>query len=187
MSTAIGVINPTFRNVRSGQLGGAFDILNVKPPELTTSFFTSQTPKPANNATPYQSGYSGYSTPTFQPAQQSGSSLKLNNVFDTSAGLVSQIVSAFGRNQSQQITGSSNVQALVAPQPATPYGSAGQQSPLQTQTQYPQAGGVGASAVNTATGFLDGIAASFGISTTVLMLLGVGGAYLLFKSPPSRR
>lgn len=189
MSIAIGVMNTTFRNVGSGQLGLDYSILGVKPPELTSSYFTSQNTRPATTTYQTPTFQPNYQTPTFQPVGTNQSSLKLDNIFDSSVGLASQLITAFGRNPNQQITGSSSVQALVAPQQNfTPYGSAGQQpTPQQYAAAQMQNGGVGASAVNTATGFLDGIAQSFGISTTVLMLLGVGGAYLLFRQPPSRR
>ncbi len=57
---------------------------------------------------------------------------------------------------------------------------------MQLAPQGNVAGGVGASAVNTANGFFDGIASSFGISTTTMFILGGIGTYLLLKTPPKR-
>lgn len=193
MSTAIGVINPTFRNVGRGQLGTPLsELLNYTPPNLATNYFTSQNTRPATNT--------GYQTPTYQPSSQtfsqpsSGTSLRLNNVFDSSVGLASQLISAFGRNPNQQITGSNSVQALVAPQQTAGYGTAGQKTAEQAAFAEQQrlaalrgTDGAGKKAVETATSFLDGIAESFGISTTTLAIGGAIGAYLLFKQPPKRR
>ena len=155
------VLGTTFRQV--GQLGWSI------PPQLAANI---------NNT--YQPTTQTYSPPS------SGGTLKADNIFNSSVGLLSQALSAFGRRESTQITGSGSVQAIIQPQSQPSYGQAGlvQQQPIQ---QYAQAGGVGASAVNTATGFLDGIASSFGISTTTFMLLAAGGIYLLFKPAPSRR
>jgi hypothetical protein len=172
-----------------GQLGVDLNtLLSYQPPNLSTSYFTSQNTRPATNPISNATPPAGYRTPPYvQPTSGSGgTSLRLNDVFGTSAGLASQLISAFGRRESTQITGSPNVQAIVSPGQVTPYGQAGLLPPAQLQPFNPAAGGVGAGALSTATGFLDGIAQSFGISTTMLALFGAAGIYLLFRTPPRR-
>ncbi len=185
------VFNSTFRNVgRSGELGGMFDILTVKPPELTTGFFTSQTPR-TTSTTSYQTSSVG--TPTFQ-GSGSGGTLKADNMFNSSVGLISQALSAWGRNPTQQITGSSTVQALIAPAPAGYNGSAGlpQSSPeliayRAELARRQEEEGAGKTAYKAGTGILDSLAKSFNVSTTTLLLGGAAAALLLFKKPPTRR
>ncbi len=46
---------------------------------------------------------------------------------------------------------------------------------------------LGSQASSTVTNFLQGVADSFGVSQTTLIIGGAAGLYLLFKPPPSRR
>ena len=149
--------------IASDQLGGGLDFLTQSTPSYQFPTFTS----------------SGTSS--------GGTSLSLSNIFNTGASLASQIIASLGKRETTQIA---NVGGKVTTvQPAqTPYGSAGQISAAQqqanAQTQALQTGGVGAQAVGVGAGLFDGIAQSFGISTSTLMLLGIGGfALYMMKSP----
>lgn len=141
-----------------------------------------------------QLGYSSPNMPTFgagiiNTAPASNSPGKFETIFNGALSIGSQIISGWGKNQTTQISGNNGqVQALP-----TPYGSAGQvttaqqQAALQQAAIQQQSGGVGASAVGVGASFLDGIAQSFGISTSMLTLFGIGGLYLLFRTPPKSR
>ena len=190
MQTAQGLMNTTYRNT-SGQLGDDFSVLYAQLPP-----FPEFSPPSPSTTPSYQTPT--YSTPpTFSSGNGGGSqtSLPLSNIFNSSVGLASQLITAFGKNASQQITGSKTVQALVAPQTQqNPYGTGGltvaQQQQLQAAQQAAlaaQQAGLGASALNAGTGILDSLAKSFNVSTTALLLFGIGGALLLFRKPPTRR
>lgn len=114
---------------------------------------------------------------------------KFETIFNGALSVGSQIIAAFGKNQTTQVV-SNKGQVSALP---TPYGTAGN---VNTQTQAEAAAaaaaannnaGAGAKAVNLGSSFFDGLAASFGIETSTLMLLGIGGAYLLFRTPPKSR
>ena len=158
MNNGLMLVNPGMTGAgRSGQLG------------LTTSTY-SLNPVP----------YVGNETANM------GSSLKLDNIFNSAVGLMSQLISAKSSNPNTQIMNTGG--QLVPIQQQTPtYGTAGQLTPQQQQAYLQQTGGIGQSAVNTGAGFLDGLAASFGISTGTFMLLSGVGLYLLFRPSPRGR
>jgi hypothetical protein len=131
-------------------------------------------------------GQLGFSLPSEQNSLGYQTSLKLDNIFNTAASIVSQVISAKSRNPNTQILNQGGQLVPIQPQTQTSYGTSGQVN----TTQYPnnlQPGGVGAGAVNTGAGFIDGMAASFGISTGTFMLLSGVGLYLLFRPAPGKR
>ncbi len=196
-------LNSTFQSSFSDEMGGnvlssdAYDALRLIPPPppppsgTRTGVGISQLLPPATNY-PYQSPGSIYVT---TPAAKTGTSIKLNDILQNSVGLASQIISAFGRNPNQQIlTGSGSLVPITQqPQNQNSYGTGGQLSPPELaahdaeQAEIARKKGLGTGAVDTAKGFVEEIAKSFGISSTML-LVGVGvGWYLLQKEPKKRR
>ncbi len=140
-----------------------------------------------------------YTSPTFDlptpPAFPGSTVQSISNTvtgqlkFDQIAALISQGISAFGKNPSQQISGLTVKTVQPAQVNYQPYGSGGltpeQQAAILAQQQYQS--GAGANAAKGVAGLFDGIAQSFGISSTTLFIgLGIG-AYLLLREPPKRR
>lgn len=110
---------------------------------------------------------------------------KFETIFNGALSIGSQIVGAFGKNKTTQIASNGGkISALP-----TPYGSAGQVSAnQQAQTQALQTGGLGQQAGQTVVSGFDSLAASFGVSSTTMFVIGGIGLYLLFRpSPGSRR
>jgi hypothetical protein len=187
----LGYSNPTFRNFGDGELGYSF----ADAPRPSIFHSPAALPPFVTASAPV------FKTPTFSPAptfttapqRQSGTSLHLNEIFQGGLGVFSQFLAGRSKNPTAQIlTGSGAFrpieQATGSGNPT--YGTGGispEQQAAAINLAAAQTGGVGASAVNTAAGFLDGLAQSFGISTTTLTLLGIGGAYLLFRTPPKRK
>ena len=182
-----GVLIPA---MMANQLGGV--PFTLTPDRLTV------TGTPTQLYTGSGSGIGGgvYSTPTFSPiaappplrstAQTVSNAVTGQLKFEQITALASQALAAFGKNTSTQISGLT-VKTVQPSNAYSGYGNAG--TPNQSAATYPAYAannGAGANAVNGVTGIFDGIASSFGVSSTVL-LLGAGvGIYLLLKEPPRR-
>lgn len=185
---AIGLMNTTFRNA-DGQLGGTFDILYQQLPPFPQ--FTNPNPTPAYQ-TPTYSTPPTFSNNAGDSSFGAKTSLNLNTIFQGGLGLASQFVSAFGKRDTQQITGSSSVQALVAPQPSTGYNpqttglSPAQLAQQQAALLAQQQAGAAKNLYGAGTGVLDSLASSFGISTTTLLLGGAVAVALYLRQPKKR-
>lgn len=168
MSYAMGMNNPTFRSFAKKRVNNFLLGIKRRPDQLG-----------------FVSPNGGFGAGIINTPKISNEPGKFATIFSSAIGLASQAIGAWGKNNTTQISANQgNVAALP-----TPYGSAGtttQQAAIN-QAQLNQSGGVGASAVQTGASFFDGLAQSFGISTSTLMLLGIGGAYLLFRTPPKSR
>jgi len=182
-------LGTTFRNVKfSGELGsnpfsgaGSYED-STYGSAAKPSIFTAKIPNFKPSYTP-----PSYTPITYSPApvfqqQQNGTSLKLNNIFDTSAALLSQFF-AKGGNPTTQITNSSAIRAvqppqgsqqMITPQEAADY-AAGQQLALRNNSP----GGALGSGV-------DGII-NYALANPLYVFLGIGAVYLLFREPPKGR
>ena len=128
----------------------------------------------------------GFQLNTFVPAVNTPG--KFENIFNSSVSLASQLISALGKNPNTQIT---NTGGRVSPI-QTPYGSAGtvsnqQQKENQAQPPPSKDDGAGKKGVDALSTAIEGLANSFGLSTTTFALVVAGGVYLLFKKPPTGR
>lgn len=173
--SAIGLSNPSFRQFPQNPRKQVIQLLRKNPRVVQAIRNFQPNRRDQLGIIINDSGFSLPSSPG-----------KFETIFNGALSVGSQIIAAFGKNQTNQIT--SNKGQISALQ--TPYGTAGNVNTAQqqAQTQASQtSGGVGSQAVSTGASFFDGLAASFGISTSTLMLLGIGGAYLLFRTPPKSR
>jgi len=126
--------------------------------------------------------------PTFPTQQQSSGGSNFQHYWNTAIAAISQYLTAYGRNPTTQISPSGQITGIANPNLIAGYNAqiATTQALAPYQGNQP-GGGVGNQAINTASNFLDGIAASFGVSTSTLVIFGSLGIYLLLREPPRRR
>ncbi len=189
----LGYSNPTFRNF-SGELGGS-----ILGGTNGLEYFVPP-PPPLRTGTGIGGGFVNYKSPNYSPTptfapQKVGTSLKLNEIFQGGLGVFSQWIAGNSRNPTAQIlTGGGAFRPIEQNTTSNPtYGTGGMPPEQQAAARLEadriavEKKRVGESAVDTTKGFLDGIAESFGISTTML-LIGAGvGYYLLNKEPSKKR
>lgn len=179
----IGLSNPTFRNFPQNPRNQVIQLLRQNP--RVVQVIRNFQPRRDQLGLALNTNYDFSGGGSYAPVSNSPG--KFETIFNGALSIGSQIIGAFGKNQTTQVV--ANKGQVTALQ--TPYGSAGnvntQQQQIQQQQLQTNTGGVGANAVQTGASFFDGIAQSFGISTSTLMLLGIGGAYLLFRTPPKSR
>lgn len=184
----IGLSNPTFRNFPQNPRNQVIQLLRQNP-RVVQAIRNFQTKRRDQLGLALNTNYDFSGGGSYAPISTSNSPGKFETIFNGALSIGSQIIGAFGKNQTTQVV--ANKGQVTALQ--TPYGSAGT---VNTQAQAEAAAaaaaaannaGAGALAVNAGSSFFDGLAKSFGISTSTLMLLGIGGAYLLFRTPPKSR
>ena len=123
----------------------------------------------------------------------SNSPSKFETIFNGALSIGSQIIGAFGKNQTTQIA-SNNGKISALPSTGV-YGSAGNVSANQQALALAQANaaaaaantGLGLQAGKTVVSGFDSLAASFGVSSTTMFVIGGIGLYLLFRPSPGAR
>lgn len=125
-----------------------------------------------------------YPTATTFPTQtQSGGGSNVQGYFNTVASLVSQWLTAYGRNPTTQLSPSGQITGIANPNLLAAYNAQTTQALATTQQpNYQNNSTVGGSLGSG----LDGII-NWAVSNPVYVFLGIAGIYLLFREPPRRR
>ncbi len=149
----------------------------------STSIFGSSNP---NFSTVGTSTFTYPTNPTFptqQPVSTGGGSSNTQGYFNTVASLVSQWLTAYGRNPTTQLSPSGQITGIANPNLLAAYNAQTQQTqalaPYQNQNLNNSPGGALGSG-------LDGII-TWATNNPIYVFLGIAGVYLLMREPPRRR